>query len=657
MFYSTVLASEKVELSDGTSIVINTLKINSDSYKDGNKTQILATMNVTKDGLAFSEIKINGYYDLDEKKFIAGDFCPYDEEPCFNARYFSGENYRAFEKHLTRLPLDQLTDMYARCFVLSELYDDFQKKLKTNTKNRLILDFYKSNRDVFKGVGHTCIAKLSLEVKSRMHNGAKYIELNIADCKKIENNEISLNFSCLYNTTTSEPFSKEYVYTEGANKPAFEKSTVGKFYVGDLNNDSCSDIFFDYADSAAEPFVLFGNKNGKLKKSDIFEGHTKIRTIREAKFDDINGDGLIDIIGFSNSHYKKKLGWGFYEPEFIALGTDKGKFTVLENNIETDSHAGLLEDLDHDGKLDILPLNQIDKSHSIEISGLKIQKGSIMAPNTNEYSIFDADAADLNGDGLIDVVLSVMPNHRANKYVSPERLNKSGSLLIYFGDRGIPLSKIKPVKIGNHWLSEADWKSLLKSRGAKVSSDLEAEVAPSNADLIDLDGDGDLDILVGYFFSHKSSWKTSGFQIYENKNGVFSLATKKFVPSQPTNRGTNFPTDFILDFYFEDIDRDGNKDLILSHMGLAHQSNATLSASIFLNRDGKFFPVSLKSSFGLPDLGRREQHIVPGDFNCDGETDFATLTDAQPNFQQEDLIKLYLARTQISVPLDLFELE
>ena len=76
-----------------------------------------------------------------------------------------------------------------------------------------------------------------------------------------------------------------------------------------------------------------------------------------------------------------------------------------------------------------------------------------------------------------------------------------------------------------------------------------------------------------------------------------------------------------------------------------------------MNRDGKFFPISLKSSFGLPDLGRREQHIVPGDFNCDGQTDFATLTDAQPNFQQEELIKLYLARTQIPVPLELYELE
>ena len=52
-----------------------------------------------------------------------------------------------------------------------------------------------------------------------------------------------------------------------------------------------------------------------------------------------------------------------------------------------------------------------------------------------------------------------------------------------------------------------------------------------------------------------------------------------------------------------------------------------------------------------------EQHIVPGDFNCDGATDFETLTDSQPNFQQEDLIKLYLAKTQILVPLDLFELE
>ena len=517
--------------------------------------------------------------------------------------------------------------------------------------------FDKLELNVLKSQFNGAIKNIKCKSKIRKSIGKVQLSDGTSICKKTENNETSLNFSCLYNTIASEPFSKEYVYTEGANKPAFEKFTVAKFYVGDLNNDSCSDIFFDYADSAAEPFVLFGNKNGKLKKSDVFEGHTKIRTIREAKFNDINGDGLTDIIGFSISHKKKKLGWDFYENEFVALGIGEEKFSVLKNNLKTESHSGLLADLNHDGVLDILPLNQIDKNHSIEISGLKIRKGSIVGPNTNGYSIFDADAADLNGDGLIDIVLSVMPNHRANKYVSPERLNKSGSLLIYFGDREIPLSKIKPVKIGKHWISEADWDSWLKSRGAKVSLDVKAQVGPSNADLIDLDGDGDLDILVGYFVSYEGSWKTSGFQIYENKNGVFTLSTKNFVPSQPTNRSTNFTTGFILDFYFEDIDRDGKKDLILSHMGLAHQSNATHSASIFMNQDGKFFPVSLGSSVGLPDLGRMEKNLVPGDFNCDGVIDFATLADAQPNFQQEDVIKLHLARTQLSVPMDLFEKE
>ena len=94
----------------------------------------------------------------------------------------------------------------------------------------------------------------------------------------------------------------------------------------------------------------------------------------------------------------------------------------MKNKIKTESHAGLLADLNHDGNVDILPLNTIKASQSIKVvDSTKIGKGSIKAPKLSGYSVFDADAGDLNGDGLIDVVLSVMPNHRKNKYVTPER--------------------------------------------------------------------------------------------------------------------------------------------------------------------------------------------------------------------------------------------
>ncbi len=462
-----------------------------------------------------------------------------------------------------------------------------------------------------------------------------------------------LDFHSLYQKVESPPFPVEYVFTDGANEPAFEPWGVPKFYVADLNNDQCDDIFFDWADSAAEPFVFFGNKSGQLTKSDVFAGHTKIRSIREADFADINNDGNIDIIGFSISHHKDQLGWGFFEPDFIALGNGDGEFSVLDNAIRTESHAGVVADLDHDGELDILPFNQVDKSFGLAvISETKITKSKLKAPNLSGYTIFDADAADLNGDGLDDLVLSVMPNHRKNKYVPPARLNQSGSLFIYFGDKNIPLSKRKPLKIGQHWASDADWEAYLKSRGVKSNFGRVAVAAPSNADLIDLDGDGDLDILVGYFVEHKSSWKSSGFQIYENDNGNFTLATDKFTPFQTSNRDLENPTDFIMDFHFADVDRDGKADLILSHLGEAHQSDADVSGTIFLNRNNQFLPVSLKSSKGLPRLatGNHERHIVPGDFNCDGRTDFATLSGAKK--QHHDMFRVYLARI-VPLPSDL----
>ena len=454
----------------------------------------------------------------------------------------------------------------------------------------------------------------------------------------------SLDFYVNYQKIQTDPFPVEFVFTNGANTPAFENFYIPKFYVADLNNDKCDDIFFDWADSDAPPLIFLGNKTGLLEKADILNGNDTVRTIREADFADINNDGFLDIIGFSISHDKAELGWGFFEPDYIALGDKDGRFTPLANTIKTESHAGIVADLDHDGRLDILPFNQIDKSQSIHVAeDNTIKKGTIKAPNLSGFTVFDADAADLNGDGLTDLVLSVMPNHRKNKYVSPERLNKGGSLFIYFGDKNTPLDKIKPLKIGQHWATSDDWDKFLKSRGASSSSfNKEGIAAPSNADLFDIDGDGDLDILVGYFVEYKSAWLGSGFQLYINSGGAFTLQTDTIAPVQSTNRHVEDTTSFIMDFFFEDIDRDGKKDIIISQIGEAHQSDADISGSIFLNRDDMFLPISLTASIGLPRLNRDERHIVPGDFNCDGKNDFATLVDSRETAQNS--FNIYLAR-------------
>ena len=71
-----------------------------------------------------------------------------------------------------------------------------------------------------------------------------------------DTNYPKLDFHSLYQKVESPPFPVEYVFTDGANEPAFEPWGVPKFYVADLNNDQCDDIFFDWADSAAEPFVF-----------------------------------------------------------------------------------------------------------------------------------------------------------------------------------------------------------------------------------------------------------------------------------------------------------------------------------------------------------------------------------------------------------------
>ena len=85
-------------------------------------------------------------------------------------------------------------------------------------------------------------------------------------------------------------------------------------------------------------------------------------------------------------------------------------------------------------------------------------------------------------------------------------------------------------------MPDAIWENYIKRTTVNQKNKFDGLAAPSNVNLLDIDDDGDLDIVVGYFVSNQSSWETSGFEILENINGKFIPATDKFVPHQPANR-------------------------------------------------------------------------------------------------------------------------
>ena len=61
----------------------------------------------------------------------------------------------------------ELNTIAAKCFALTDMYDNFYEILKLNTKNKLILDFYSDKRRSFVELGKVCRNKIKLEKSKR----------------------------------------------------------------------------------------------------------------------------------------------------------------------------------------------------------------------------------------------------------------------------------------------------------------------------------------------------------------------------------------------------------------------------------------------------------------------------------------------------------
>ena len=450
-----------------------------------------------------------------------------------------------------------------------------------------------------------------------------------------------VDFERLYDIVLSEPVSHEFVYTEGQNTPLYEAMAVPNYYVGDLNDDNCDDLLLDYSDSLGIPQVFFGNKEREFTPTTPFIGDARVRTIRRAQFADINNDGRTDFVGFTSPHgfKEKELGssWDGDEPEFIAINKDNNLFEVLDNSYETYSHAGFVADLDNDGTSEIVQLwESFNVSNNLVINKNKIEKGRLSFSRHLDRRVLDAAVGDLNEDGNLDIVLALGPRgfNVPNLQVTPAMSTEQALLAVYFGDGSTDFGDVKPVYLGSHWMNDADWRLYLGDYG------FDTYAGPSNVNLLDVDGDGDLDIIIGQFVRSDFGWNTSGFQIMENNGGIFDDVTNSVAPNQEANRDFEFvKSGFIDTFNLVDINKDGASDLLLTMRGPERNIHDGM-LSMFLSVDGRYIPVSKTLSFGHEAFYSTMQ-TRSGDFNCDGLTDLVAIGKGG---EKKDALKFFIAK-------------
>ena len=272
-------------------------------------------------------------------------------------------------------------------------------------------------------------------------------------------------------------------------------------YVADLDSDGDLDILS--ASELDDKIAWYENLDGAGMFSEQIVISVKANSAHDVLAADIDGDGDYDVVSASAADdkiawYRNLDGNGTFSDELILSTT--ADF----------AHAVSVADIDLDGDLDVL-------SASINDSKLA------WYPNTDGAGSFGAErvistnnsgatsivAANLDGDGDLDIVASSMFDNRIAWYES-------------FAGRGrVQFGFQNDVASGT---AESYW--------------------PRSVHAADLDGDGDLDVLSASFNDNKIAW-------YENVSGNFQ-----------TQRVISLAADGAQDVQAADIDGDGDLDVI-----------------------------------------------------------------------------------------------
>lgn len=460
----------------------------------------------------------------------------------------------------------------------------------------------------------------------------------------------TLTIADKYSTTVSfkVPWYQQWTNGTTSNMSIAGLSMPGIRAVGDFNNDNLDDLVVHFGDVLIQPIVLLSNGDGTFRQSKAIPLDAERRHIRNGDAQDINGDGNLDFIGYTSPHGTKEtlLGptWNWFEPPLIMLGDGKGGFSTVAGLKSGSFHGGATGDINSDGIIDVFAL----PSGKYSPSGMNLTQAPLLQTVSSGNSNFSASTnsfpswlselqtddmrmADFNGDGKIDfaVLIGGAWSDATGRRLNPSEARKLGAVAIAYGDGTTNLSELKWSTYGGHSMSDANWQAAIKQYGN--GSEVGSAAFPATIDSFDLDGDGDLDIIISDSIDFPSrSWFTSGIQVLKNTASGFIEASAEFFPKQVTNQNVSSPTNFADAFFFADVNFDGLKDVILSLSNSDSRKPDEASASIFLNRGGYFLPINQSESlsYKISNVGDSQSigDLITGDFNGDGVTDLVSLT-------------------------------
>lgn len=354
--------------------------------------------------------------------------------------------------------------------------------------------------------------------------------------------------------------------------------------VADIDGDGNLDIAManggdHFFPTAPEPQALFfGDGRGNFADgASALTGLTP-SIVRQLAIADFDGDGRLDIF--------LPAGYGTTDDQ-LFFQTGARHFTSDPNRLpgsaagERRSRAGATHagDIDGDGDIDLViadwgaqPNNHAPgvtpvRVHVLENDGHGRFRARATLDAPDGTAATDIDLQDVNGDFALDIVLT----------------NRNGQSRLYFNDgRGnftdVTRTKAFPPKQGPFTF---------------------------NAELCDIDGDGDLDLFFDGGASHLADHATQ--VLINDGSGRFSDETALRIPREPRTDDNQVKC--------VDYDSDGDFDLVVASL-----TNGT--EKLFRNVDGRGHFEYVEGAF--PVLRDPTLAIDLGDFDGDGKPDLMT---------------------------------
>lgn len=427
--------------------------------------------------------------------------------------------------------------------------------------------------------------------------------------------------------------------------------------VSDLNRDGIDDVILHYYESATAPTILLGTPSGQFQQLAYDTTDAARRHIRNAEVVDLDNDGWLDFVGYTtgdpSAYWIGEVGtdYGVTIPQGerdLILYNEQGLDFRAEAPPSIEEHpwhhGGSTGDLDGDGLVDLFPLaeNVGKPSYPLINQGSRVLS---IAPTPlpdviTQSQTSNMDTGDLNGDGWLDLV--VMTSNSSDADTSDTNAPMlQDTLQVIYGDGDTDFSDNTTVSLGTHWISFAEASAWIKRFNANdgTGNDFYGGIGVavpglSTVEVVDVNGDGRLDIIQAQHIAGTGLWATSGFKYYENTITGFVDATDRVFPNQTTNRllgsSNDDLTPYVHGFQMGDLNADGRDDLIVRidggtplNMNLRDQGGTAAVPWLFIQTaEGTFLPPEIRN---FPFPSEPADDFMLGDFNGDGSTDFAAI--------------------------------